>query len=207
MNQGNLSAWFTANQKLLEAAYTAEVEPWKQSGFSGPQERWDICRKPIADCIDLPGSFLDIGCANGYLLESLVNWTAARDLEIQPYGLDISAKLADLAKKRLPKFANHIFVGNAWTFVPPMKFDFVRVEVVYVPENLGESFVRRSLKFFVKPGGKLIVADYRSCKDNQPKPWIDEVLLGWGFKVGDCQSAYHEGKELTRIATIKNFYC
>ncbi len=204
MNQEQLSAWFAANQNLLEDAYTADVEPWKQSGFSSPQKRWEMCRKPIADCIDLPGSFLDIGCANGYLLECLINWTASRNLQIQPYGLDISSKLVELAKQRLPRFANHIFVGNAWTFLPLIKFDFVRVEVVYVPENLGENFVRRLLDLFINPQGKLLVADYRSRKYNQPKPWIDETLQGWGFKVDDCKSATYEGKELTRIAVITN---
>lgn len=57
MNQEKFSAWFTANQKLLEDAYIAEIEPWQQSGFSGTQQRWDICRQPIADCIDVLGHF------------------------------------------------------------------------------------------------------------------------------------------------------
>ncbi|BAY09514.1 class I SAM-dependent methyltransferase [Calothrix sp. NIES-2098] len=204
INQEKLLDWFAANQKCLEDAYIAEVEPWKQSGFSGPQKRWEVCRKPIAECIDSSGAFLDIGCANGYLLECLIHWTAARDIQIQPYGLDISSKLVDLAKKRLPKLANHIFIGNAWTFIPPIKCDFVRVELVYVPDNLREHFVRRMLDLFVKPGGKLLVADYRSSKDNQPKLWIDEILSGWGFKLEDCKSACYDGKELKRIAVIKD---
>lgn len=79
--------------------------------------------------------------------------------------------------------------------------------MVYVPEYLGENFVRRLLELFVNPEGKLLIADYRSRKDNQPKPWIDEILQGWGFKVDDCKSAYYEGKELTRIAVIKNACC
>lgn len=118
--------------------------------------------------------------------------------------MDISPKLVDLAKQRLSRFANNIFVGNAWTLLPLIKFDFVRVEVVYVPENLRANFIRRLLELFVKLEGKLLVADYRSCKDNQPKPWIDEILQGWGFKVNDTKSAYYEGKELTRIAIITN---
>jgi hypothetical protein len=80
----------------------------------------------------------------------------------------------------------------------------VRTELLYVPENLGENFVRRSLQLFVKPEGKLLMAEYRSRKDNQPKPWIDEILAEWNLKVDDCQSGYYDGKELTRIAVIKN---
>lgn len=61
--------WFSSLRKQLEEAYLQHDEPWKQSGFSGPEERWVACRKPIADCVEKSGSFLDIGCANGYLLE------------------------------------------------------------------------------------------------------------------------------------------
>jgi SAM-dependent methyltransferase len=205
MNQEELSAWFVANKTLLENAYTAETEPWKQSGFSGPYERWMACRKPIADCVAQPGNFLDIGCANGYLLECLLPWTAARGIEIQPYGLEISTKLADLAKQRLPKFASNIFIGNAWTFVPPLKFDFVRTELLYVPKFLREGFVRRLLELFVQPNGKLLVAEYRSRKDTQSQPWVDDILGAWKFKVDDCKSGCYEGKKLTRIAVVKNY--
>ncbi len=203
MNEKKLSAWFAANQKLLEDAYTAETEPWKQSGFSGSYERWIAARKPIADCIDKSGKFLDIGCANGYLLECIMQWSAARGIEIQPYGLDISAKLAELAKLRLREFSSHIFVGNAWTFVPPIKFDFVRTELVYVPEHLQEKFVRRLLELFVKSDGKLLVAEYLSRKDRRSLSWIDDILQNCNFKVGDRFSGYYEGKELTRIAVVK----
>ncbi|MDM9383783.1 class I SAM-dependent methyltransferase [Chlorogloeopsis sp. ULAP01] len=205
MNQEELSAWFVANKTLLENAYTVETEPWKQSGFSGPYERWITCRKPIADCVDQPGNLLDIGCANGYLLECLLQWTAARGINIQPYGLDISTKLADLAKQRLPNFTSNIFIGNAWTFVPPLKFDFVRTELLYVPESLREGFVRRLLELFVQPNGKLLVAEYRSSKDTQSLLWVDDILRAWNFKVDDCKSGYYKGKELTRIAVIKNY--
>lgn len=39
------------------------------------------------------GSFLDVGCANGHLLESMVAWCAGRGLRLEPYGIDLSAGL------------------------------------------------------------------------------------------------------------------
>ena len=84
MNEVQLNKWFHALKEELETAYLQHDEPWKQSGFSGPEERWVKCRKPIADCVDKSGVFLDIGCANGYLLECISSWIAERGLSIIP---------------------------------------------------------------------------------------------------------------------------
>ncbi|UCH42549.1 MAG: hypothetical protein JSW16_06995, partial [Dehalococcoidales bacterium] len=125
MNETQQQQWFLSLQKELEEAYLQHDEPWKQSGFSGPEERWVKCRKPIADCIEKSGSFLDIGCANGYLLECIIKWTAERNLSITPYGLDLSEKLTELAKQRLPEYRQNIFTGNGWLWDNPVRFDYV----------------------------------------------------------------------------------
>jgi SAM-dependent methyltransferase len=159
--------WFVSTKKMLEDAYLEHEEPWKQSGFLGSIERWISLRKPIADCIDKSGSFLDIGCANGYLLECCVNWTAERDIKIEPYGLDISEKLIELARKRLPQYADQFFVGNAMTWLPPQRFDFVRTELVYVPAECEEQYIEFIVKNHLNPGGKLLVANYGEGLTNQ----------------------------------------
>jgi len=46
------------------------------------------------------------------------------------FGLDISEKLAELARQRLPHWRNRIFVGNALFWEPPARFDLVRTELV-----------------------------------------------------------------------------
>src|SRR5512142_118049 len=81
--------WFENVKNTLETAYLSHTEPWRQSGMSGPEERWISLRKPVADCIDRSGTFLDIGCANGYLLECILRWTAERGLQVDPFGRDI----------------------------------------------------------------------------------------------------------------------
>jgi 2-polyprenyl-3-methyl-5-hydroxy-6-metoxy-1,4-benzoquinol methylase len=70
-----------------------------QSGFGGDEARWEAARRPIADAIDRDGTFLDVGCASGQLLESLVEWTP---FQIEPYGLDLAPALVELARRRLP---------------------------------------------------------------------------------------------------------
>lgn len=107
--------WFDSLKQELESAYIRHEEPWKQSGFSGPEERWIKCRKPIADCIEESGSFLDIGCANGYLLECILRWTAERGISVIPYGIDLSEKLVKLAKKRLPEYSKNLYTGTGYS--------------------------------------------------------------------------------------------
>lgn len=206
MSQRELENWFESNKTLLENAYTAAQEPWKQSGMSGPAERWETLRRPVADCIEASGSLLDIGCANGYLLECILKWTAERGITVTPYGLDLSAKLAEMAKQRLPNFADNIFVGNAWNWPPPFKFDYVRTELCYLPEALYRDYVARLLAEYLKPGGRLLVAHYRNRNDPDAAILVNETLEKLGFKVEGYKSALDSkyGWEGTRVAVIKN---
>ena len=68
---------------------------------------------------------LDIGCANGYLLECLVRWGMEQELDITPHGLDLGEKLIGLAKDRLPDFSDNFHVGNVWEWQPPRRYDYV----------------------------------------------------------------------------------
>jgi 2-polyprenyl-3-methyl-5-hydroxy-6-metoxy-1,4-benzoquinol methylase len=160
MNPTELQAWFDHIHSILECAYLSHTEPWRQSGQSGPYERWEALRKPIANCIDHAGSFLDIGCANGYLLECCLRWTAERGIAIQPYGLDLSAPLVELAKQRLPAFVENFYVGNSFDWSPPRVFNFVRTELVYVPAEYERDYILRILKTMIAPDGFLLVANY-----------------------------------------------
>jgi len=194
--------WFDEMKGLLETAYVKTDTPWQQSGFSGPEERWVAVRKPVAHCMNQSGTFLDIGCANGYLLECVVKWAGEREIEIGPWGLDLSEKLVGMAKERLKKKKKQIFVGNGMYWDPPRKFDYVRTELCYVPEGMRKEYVERLLDEFLVDGGKLLVAEYRSGDEDRRIPWVDDVLIEMGFKVDYCEWGYWQGKELTRIAII-----
>jgi len=198
MNRDELKGWFEQVHAILETAYLSHEEPWRQSGMSGPEDRWITLRKPVADCIDRSGTFLDIGCANGYLLECCIKWTTERGIHITPYGLDVSAKLLELAKKRLPQFADHFFVGNAFEWIPPQRFDFVRTELVYVPGEYEKEYVEFLLKNHLKPGGRLLVANYGEGREDpvrasmpgeKPTTMILERLAELGFET----AGYRDG--------------
>ncbi|MGH2518058.1 MAG: class I SAM-dependent methyltransferase [Ktedonobacterales bacterium] len=201
-----LRRWFSANQARLETAYLAGEQPWQQSGFGlhglRPAEQWATLRRPVAECVSSSGSFLDIGCANGYLLECLLTWTARRGLLLTPFGLDFSAKLVALAHLRLPSYAHQIVVGNAWDWQPAHPFDYVRTELVYVPEELRGEYMTRLLALFLRPGGKLLVAEYRARTDSAPALTVDRELRERGFAVERVVCGCWEGIEQTRVAVV-----
>jgi SAM-dependent methyltransferase len=207
MEDEGIEQWFQSNKDLLESAYLKGTQAWQQSGFGLRSERtyemWEVQRRPVADCMEKSGNFLDIGCANGYLLECVMRWTGERGIEIVPYGLDLSEKLCQLARERLPQYANHIFVGNVWDWIPPRRFDYVRTELEYVPLELHSRFVSRLLDLFLEADGKLLVAEYRAGRsDTRPELSIDAYLRRLGFKVLDVKSGYRDRIEQTRVATV-----
>ncbi len=65
---------FVRRIESLEEAYLRSDDPIRQSGFGGGAERWRAERGPILEAVEGDGDLLDIGCANGYLLECLVAW-------------------------------------------------------------------------------------------------------------------------------------
>lgn len=175
----------TPEQAQVAAAYLASDDPLEQSGFSGGRLRWERLRRPIADAVPVSGSFLDIGCANGVLLEDLVAWCGTRGMSLDPWGLDVSPDLVDLARRRYPHCADRFFVGDAATWPPPRRWDVVRTELVYADPAGRPAFVRRLLTHFLNPGGALLVCRYRDRGSATARPLdvgLREELVGWGFR-------------------------
>jgi SAM-dependent methyltransferase len=205
MNEDELARWFASNQTLLEDAYLQTTQPWQQSGFGirtpSTAERWAALRRPIADALEHGGAFLDVGCANGYLLECLLGWMAECGLTLDPYGVDYSARLVALARQRLPAHSNHLFVANAWDWLPPRRFDAVRTELAYVPPELHRAFIERLLDRYLAPGGTLLLAEYRRAEP-PPEQAIDRYVETLGFSVHRVTSGRWDGAELTRVAVV-----
>ena len=111
-----------ASIRILEPAYLAESDPIKQSGFSGGAERWRAERSPLLEGVDGDGDFLDLGCANGFLLESVVKWASERGIALVPYGLDLNPLLLHEATRRFDDTSHHFWVANAWGWLPPRRF-------------------------------------------------------------------------------------
>jgi SAM-dependent methyltransferase len=209
MNDQTLDEWFDVQRIRFETAYLAGIEPWQQSGVGlhTPHSAHDfeVVRRPIAECVTTSGTFLDVGCANGYLLECLLRWTSERELSLTPYGLDFSPQLLSLAGQRLPQHAGNFFLGNAWDWSPPRTFAYVNASLDYVPGQLRQAFAWRLLQHYVQDGGCLLLGEYLGRSTGMPDLRIDEELTQWGFPLESVQSSHleHDPVRQTRVAVIR----
>lgn len=209
MPDGNPSApdeavWYARVREVLERAYLAAPTVYGGSGSGGDGVRWRAKREVIVDGIDRDGTFLDIGCANGLLIESIVAWAAERGRRVEPYGLDLSERIAAEARRRLPHWADRIWSGNAISWQPPIGFDFVRTELEYVPPFRQREFVARLLRDVVAPGGRLLVCQYNPNPPAPPNPPLGPVLEGWGFTVeGEASSGEYAAGRVVTVAWLR----
>ena len=174
---------FLAKLKELERAYLAETEPTRQSGFLGGEARWREERGLILEAVEGDGDFLDVGCANGYLVQCLSEWARENGIALTPFGVDQGAGLIELARKRLPQFASHFWAANVWDWAPPRRFRYVYTMTDLVPDHLLKDYLLQLMDHYVERGGTLIVGDYGSYSKKQPAPDITAILTGFGFSV------------------------
>jgi SAM-dependent methyltransferase len=188
--------WHQRVLEIVEPAYLAATTPQGQSGNSGDGVRWEQARRLLLDAVprrESPVVVLDIGCANGHLMESLVAWAAEEGRHVEPYGVEISARLADLARARLPEWGDRIWTGNAMSWVPPRRFEVVRTGLDYVPPRRRAEFVERLTAEVVAPGGRLVVGVFNEEKDRDS---VADALRGWGFQVSGSTSRAHRDARL-----------
>ena len=145
----------------MQDVYLTSDDPMGQSGFWGGRVRWVAERSPIVAAIDRDGDFLDVGCANGLLLQDILAWAAASGHHIVPHGIDIGPSLIALARERLPGFAANLVVADAWSWQPARTWDYVFSLVDLGPDDLSCDWLGR-LAGWVAPGGRLIIGSYGS---------------------------------------------
>jgi SAM-dependent methyltransferase len=176
-------AFYRDGRRLLETSYLRDGTPRGGSGFGGTAAAWQAQRAHLCQAIDRDGSFLDVGCANGHLLESMVAWCAKRGIRLEPSGVDLSAGLVAEARRRLPQWADRIWVGNAldWTAPDGRRFDFVHTLLDLVPAARLEQMLRHQLEHLVAAGGRLLVSSYVPAGDRSRH--ADQVLRRLGFRV------------------------
>jgi SAM-dependent methyltransferase len=176
--------WHRRWQAIVVPAYLAAVTPWGQSGKSGTADDWEWARSHVADAIDRDGSFLDVGCASGYLLQCLPRWTSCA---VESYGLDIAPELAALARRRLPYWADRVFVGNALTWAAPRDFTYAGTNLEYVPVRRRREHVERLLGF----SERVVVGVFN---EHERERTTEDALNSWGCPIAARSTRRHRSK-------------
>jgi len=185
--------WFRAMVQMIVPAYLAADNPRAQSGHSGDEGEWEAARRHILSAVDGPGTFLDVGCANGHLMETLTAWAAEDGVRIESYGVDISPELVALARRRLPQWARRIWVGNALTWQPPIRFDYVRTGLEYAPPGRRGTLVSHLLRRVARR--RLIIGSFNEEPDD---PTTERELAALGFAVAGRSEMPHRDPRVVR---------
>jgi len=182
------SEWHQGIEEVIADAYLATDDPRAQSGKSGDEVEWRWSRELVLDAMPRGGTLLDVGCANGYLMESLRRWGMERGTDVEPYGLDISSRLAALARRRLPEWADRIWVGNVMEWTPPRRFDVVHTGIDYVPRDRRRDLLKRVLRDLVEPGGRVVL---RASRVHPSEPDLATEIRALGFEIGGVLESKH----------------
>jgi len=161
--------WHAATQALIVPAYLGASTPQGGSGSTRDDAGWERSRSLLASAVGPGQTFLDVGCANGLLMESMARWAG-----VEPYGLEVSPELAALARVRLPRFADRIWIGNAIEWQPPHRFDVVRTGLDYVPPPRRPELVRHLLCHC----DRLVVGVFNEERDDDA---LEAQVAAWGF--------------------------
>jgi 2-polyprenyl-3-methyl-5-hydroxy-6-metoxy-1,4-benzoquinol methylase len=158
--------YFRVLREAVTEFYLADPSnPWQQSGRSSGAARWEETRRCLVTAVHRHGDFMDVGCANGLLLEK---WAREEGFSLRPHGIDVVPALIALARQRFPDHPDSFAVANAFYWSPKRRYDFVRTNLEYVPAADWFEFVRRQYAA-VAPGGRLILCHYRNTED----PYVD----------------------------------
>ncbi|MDJ0786035.1 MAG: class I SAM-dependent methyltransferase [Myxococcota bacterium] len=170
---------FEALHAAIEEHYLAPgADAFQQSGRSSGASGWEPKRRCIADAIDHDGDLLDVGCANGLLLESLVAWCATKGVALRPHGIDFSWELVERARLRHPGLEAHFEVANGFWFHPEHRYDYVRSNTEYLLPGDRLEGARRLVSHALAPGGRLILCHYAGDDAvEDPAPLLEELGL------------------------------
>jgi hypothetical protein len=171
--------WDRRTAALLEDAYVAAGGGPRGSGASDPSEgAWRAKRQHLAGPMDVDGTWLDVGCANGHLLVTLPTWTAERGVTVVPHGLELLPAVAAQARALHPHLAPVIWTGSVMAWEPPRRFRYVTVPDDVVPPGHLGVLVDRLLARVVEPSGRLIVSSYTDVGERPRRLFEDLAAAG-----------------------------
>jgi hypothetical protein len=173
-------------QKLEDLINTSEklkeiLEGSHVTGDAVGFDYWYDHRHPIVHAINRSGTLLDIGCANGFLLRCLVEWS---EHTLVPYGVEPDEALLARCKVLFSGLENHFAtlplhrLNEAKNVGLPEQFDFVYWCVwdnFHFTDKRFDGWLDRAYGA-VKKGGRLILGFYDGDLDviSEKVDWLDE---------------------------------
>jgi len=150
--------------------WTPAIEPerlealLRGSCYGSSYSDWESARRFICAALG-PGSILDIGCANGFLLHCLARWSG---LALEPYGIDTSEERLGAARALFPEHARHFARASVRELEGlavlglPERYDQVYWNVweQWTFASADEVGCLRSAASCVRAGGRLILGFY-----------------------------------------------
>lgn len=177
---------FTKNKKRL-CSFVASAGTGHKSFNVYETTRFFISRS-----IDRDGTILDIGCANGFLLRCLQEWSGRT---LVPYGVDKDASLIRKAKLLFSHHAGNFVVADL-SIEPDLSRIWPSTRFGYIYWNVWDNYAFKTQKETelleaclrrVRRGGRLILGFYESDTNKSVKI---RHLLGLGFKQS-LRNSYH----------------
>jgi hypothetical protein len=95
---------------------------------------------------------------------------------MEPFGLDIAPELVDLARRRVPQWADRFFVGNALTWSAGRRFTYARANLDAVPSNRQRELVGHLLGL----ADRLIIGVFNEQVEERP---TEELIRSWGYRI------------------------
>lgn len=199
-----LDEWFESRrQEIAASALTPGNTELQQAGWKGIPEHYRSGHELILDGISDSGDLIDICCANGLLLASLIEWGAARGIELIPYGIDFIPELVELAKQRFPLQADQFTVANPWNWSPDRQYRWVHTRLDVVPAEQQAAWFQRLLDEVVEPGGRLIVSSFGDQEAGKRPVDIELHLQMLGFRTAGCSNGLQSDRWVaSRVAWI-----
>ena len=158
-NEITKNEWFDLGNIYFTKLYLSKDNPRAQSGHGGDEYHFIYAQLPTIEAIYKNGTFCDVGCANGYLMEMLYKWGTAIGYNLQMFGVDFSEELLELAKNRLPQWHDRFFFGNALYWKPEQKFDYI-LSCAKIPENDKRLYYENLMVNYLVDGGRMIISPY-----------------------------------------------
>ena len=200
-NEITKDEWYEINNVYFTKLYLSSDSPRAQSGHGGDEFHYAFSHLPIVEAIYKNGTFLDVGCANGHLMEMVHKWTAAVGFELQVYGVDISEGLLELARSRLPQWHDRFFLGNSFYWKPEQKFDYIHIGGLgQVPEDDEHIFFEHLMENYLVDGGRMILGPYWCTDEDSRYKGVEKLLASDISPSGYIEKTHYKNLNILRRA-------